>query len=41
MDGSDLDDGGTTGFVASEEMIAGGGGLGVGLDCFTDDGPVC
>ena len=41
MDDSDLDNEGATGFVAVGEIIVGGGGFEVELDCFEDDGPAC
>lgn len=41
VDESDLDSEGATGFVAVGEIIIGGGGFEVELDCFKDDGPAC
>ena len=41
VDESDLDNKGATGFVAVGEIIVGGGGFEVELDCFKDDGPAC
>lgn len=38
---SDLDNEGATGFVAVGDIIVGGGGFEVELDCFKDDGPAC
>jgi hypothetical protein len=41
VDDSDLDNEGATGFVAVGEIIVGGGGFELELDCFRDDGPAC
>lgn len=41
VDESDLDNEGATGLVAVGEIIVGGGGFEVELDCLRDDGPAC
>jgi len=41
VDDSDLVNEGATRFVAVGEMIVGGGGFEVELECFKDDGPAC
>jgi hypothetical protein len=41
VEDSDLDNEGATSFVAVGEIIVGGGGFEVELDCFRDDGPAC
>ena len=41
VDDSDLDNEGAIGFVAVGEIIVGGGGFEVELECLRDDGPAC
>ena len=41
VDDSDLDNEGATSLVAVGEIIVGGEGFEVKLDCFMDDGPAC